>query len=197
MSSNQLNLTINPANSINTNRILGMIGMICAPALYVGSLFHTGNYDEPNPNQIFSSMFGVIYLCGAMASAIAMRRQRVTRNGIGAAILFAVQIIGLFMAMWFNVLEYAAPNLRQSTIFFITDMAYPFSHVLMIIVGIAVWKSGVWRGWRVVPPFLCGFALPLFFASSALIGRENSGWVFVGGVTLGFFLLGYAAKITK
>jgi hypothetical protein len=76
-------------------------------------------------------------------------------------------------------------------------MAYPFSHVLMIIVGIAVWRAGIWRGWRIVPAFLCGLALPLFFAGSALVGRENSGWIFIGGVTLGFFLLGYAVRTTR
>jgi hypothetical protein len=197
MSVNELNLTANRADSINTNRVLGIIGMIFAPALYLGSLFHSANFDEPNPNQLYSSIFGVLYLSGAMASAIAMRRLRVTGNGIGAAILFPVQITGLFLAMWFDILEYVAPNLRGSTIFFITDIAYPFSHVLMIIVGIAVWKTGLWRGWRLIPPFLCGLALPLFLASSALFGRENSGWIFIGGVTLGFFLLGYAVRNTK
>jgi ABC-type Na+ efflux pump permease subunit len=171
--------------------------MISAPALYLGSFFHSPNFDEPKTNQLFSSIFGVLYLSGAMASAMAMRRLRVTGHGRGAAILFAVQIVGLFLAMWFDILEYAAPHLKESTLFFITDMAYPFSHVLMIIVGIAVWKTGRWRGWRVTPPFLCGLALPVFFASSALFGRENSGWIFIGGVTLGFFLLGYAIKTTE
>jgi hypothetical protein len=99
--------------------------------------------------------------------------------------------------MGFDVLEYVAPQLRGSAIFFITDVAYPFSHVLMIIVGIAAWKTGVWRGWRLVPTFLCGLALPLFFAASAVFGRENSGWIFIGGVTLGFFLLGLAVKTSK
>ena len=194
---NELNLTISHTNSINKTRILGVIGMIFAPALYLGSFFHSANFDEPKANQLFSSIFGVLYLSGAMASAIAMRRLRVTGRGRGAAILFAVQIVGLFLAMWFDILEYAAPHLKESTIFFITDMAYPFSHVLMIIVGVAVWKTGAWRGWRVIAPFLCGLALPLFFVSSALFGRENSGWIFIGGVTLGFFLLGYAIKTTE
>jgi tryptophan-rich sensory protein len=197
MSVNELNLTVNPANSININRVLGVIGMLFAPALYIGWFFHSDNFDDPKANQLFSSIFGVLYLTGAIASAIAMRRLRATGSGIGAAILFCVQVIGLFLAMWFDILEYAAPNLRESTIFFITDIAYPFSHVLMIIVGFAVWKTGVWNGWRLIPPFLCGFALPLFMASSALFGRENSGWIFIGGVTLGFLLLGYAVKNTK
>lgn len=197
MSVNELDLSINRANSININRVLGTIGMILAPALYIGSFFHSADLDEPKANQLLSSIFGVLYLGGAMASAIAMRRLRVTGNGAGAVILFAVQIVGLFLAVWFDILEYAAPDLRQSAVFFIADIAYPFSHVLMIIVGAAVWKTGAWRGWRVVPPFLCGFALPLFFAASALIGRENSGWIFIGGVTLGFFLLGLTVKTAK
>jgi hypothetical protein len=197
MAVNELNLTVNRTDSINIIRLLGILGMVFAPALYLGSFFHSANFDEPKANQLFSSIFGVMYLSGAMASAIAMRRLRVTGSGIGATFLFAVQIIGLFLAMWFDILEYAAPNLRESTIFFITDIAYPFSHVLMIIVGIAVWKTGLWRGWQVIPPFLCGLALPLFFASSAIFGRENSGWIFIGGVTLGFFLLGYTVKNTK
>lgn len=197
MAANELNLTINRVNSINIIGILGIIGMICAPALYTGWFFHSDNFDQPKANQLFSSLFGVLYLNGALASAIAMRRLRVTGKGTGGAILFVIQTIGLFLAMGFDILEYAAPHMRESTIFFITDMAYPFSHVLMIVVGIAVWKTGKWRGWRTIPPFLCGFALPLFFASSALFGRENSGWIFIGGVTLGFFLLGYTVKSTK
>ena len=197
MSINELNLTINRSNSINTIRALGIIGMIFAPALYIGSFFRSADFEEPNANQLFSSIFGVLYIGGAMASAIAVRRLRVTGNGAGATILFAVQTVGLFAAMWFDILEYAAPHLKESTIFFITDMAYPFSHVLMIIVGIAVWRTGVWRGWRVVPPFLCGFALPSFFAASAIFGRENGSVVFPVLVTIGFFLLGLAVETTE
>lgn len=197
MSVNELNLSINRADSINARRLLGAAGMICAPGLYLSSLFQMQNYNDPNPNQLFASLFGVLYLCGALGCAVGMRGLRVTGNGTGGAILFAVQIVGLFLAMWCDILEYAAPHLKESTIFFITDLAYPFSHVLMIVVGVAVWRAGAWRGWRVIPAFLCGLALPAFFAASALIGRENVGSIFIVGVTLGFFLLGYAVKTSK
>ena len=196
MSVNELNLTINRTNSINSTRILGVIGMTFAPALYIGWFFHSDNFNEPNANQLFSSLFGVLYLSGAMASVVAMRLLRVTGSGAGAKFLFAVQIVGLFLAMWYDIFEYAAPHLRKSTVFFITDMAYPFSHILMIIVGVAIIRAGVWRGWRRVPAFLVGFALPSFFGLSAVIGRENGGFVFPLFVTLGFFLLGYAVKTT-
>ena len=94
MSAGELNVTINRANSINTIRILGIIGMVFAPALYVGWFFH-GEPDAPKVNQLFASICGVLYLSGAAASAIAMRRLGVTGNGVGAKILFAVQIAGI------------------------------------------------------------------------------------------------------
>lgn len=175
-----------------THRLLGIIGMICAPGLYFASYFYSQNPDQPNPNQIYASFLGVLYLCGALASVTAMRQMRVTGNGIGAKVLFGVQIAGLFLAMLFDVIEYAAPSLKQNWLFFVTDMAYPFSHVLMIVVGIAIVRAGRWSSWRRLPAFLIGFALPLFFAASALFGRENTGWIFIGSVTLGFFALGLA-----
>lgn len=193
MSANELTITNFQPKQINTNRLLGYIAMIAAPMLYIGSLFDTGHIRSENPYQIFASAFGAFYLCGAAASAIAMRRLRVTGKGIGAAILFYVQITGLLLAMAWDVLEYAAPHLRQSTLYFIADMSYPFSHVLMTIVGFAIWRAGVWTGWRVLPVFLCGLALPLFFLSGAFVGWNNSGWIFICGTISGFFLLGRAA----
>ena len=197
MSVNEINLPITHENSAVNHRLLGTIGMICAPGLYFASFFYSQNYDEPNPQQVYASLSGVIYLCGAAASATAMRRLRVTGNGIGAAFLFAVQIAGLALAMMYDILEYAAPHLKQSWLFSVTDMAYPFSHLLMIIVGAAIVRAGVWRGWRRIPAFLCGLALPLFFASSALFGRENVGFVFIASVTPGFFLLGCAVRAAE
>lgn len=177
-------------------RLFGTIGMICAPCLLFAWSFSSQNSGEPNPNQIFASLCGVLYLCGAAASALAMRKMRVTGNRIGAKILFTVQIAGLFLAMMCDALEYAAPQLKQTALFFVTDMAYPLSHVLMIAVGVAIVRARAWRGWRRIPAFLIGFALPLFFAASAF-GWEKAGWIFIGSVTLGFFLLGFAVFSTR
>ena len=95
------------------------------------------------------------------------------------------------LAMGFDVLQYAVPHWRGASIVFLfTDIAYPFSHVLMVIVGVAIWRARVWSGWRLLPAFLVGFALPSFFTAMALIGRDRGGWFFFIGVTAGWFLLG-------
>ena len=197
MSVNEMNLPLAPQSVFFSPRSLGTFGMICAPALYLASLFYSPDFQQPNPNQIYASLLGVVYLCGALASATAIRRLRVSGKGIGAAILYGAQVVGLFLAMTFDVLEYAAPQLRETTVFFITDMAYPFSHIMFLVAGIAIIRTGVWRGWRLIPAFLIGLALPSFIALSGLFGRENSGFVFPLLVTCGFSLLGYAIRTTK
>ena len=197
MSVNEISLPVGNRGFIFTHQTLGTIAMICSPLLYLASFFYSPNYNEPPQNQFFASLGGFLYLAGIMASAIAMRQLRITGKGKGGAILFGAQIAGLILAMMFDILSFVAPHLKQTAFFFVTDMAYPFSHLLMIIVGVAIVRAGVWRGWQRIPAFLCGSALPLFFASSAVFGRENSGWIFIGGVTLGFFLLGYAVSNTK
>ena len=61
----------------------------------------------------------------------------------------------------------------------------------------SVWKRirrdhPFFRFMRLLPAFLVGFALPSFFAAMALIGQERGGWFFIGGVTAGWFLLGFS-----
>jgi hypothetical protein len=180
-----------------SNRVFGAIGMILSPMLFLASFFFAPQFDQPSPHPFLAGLGGVLYLFGAMASATGMRSLRVTGNGKGARVLYFAQMTGLFLAMCFDVLENAAPQLRETTVFFITDMAYPLSHILMIIVGIAVIRAGVWRGWRKIPAFLVGFALPSFIILSIFFGRENGSFIFPLMITTGFFLLGLAVFTSK
>ena len=190
MAANELIFPVASDGSFISKKPLGIIAMLFAPCLYIGWFFHSAP-NAPKANPLMASLFGVLYLSGALASAFAIRRLRVTGSGKGAAILFALQAVGLVLAMGFDVLEYAVPHWRgNSTLFLITDIAYPLSHVLMVIVGIAIWRAKVWTGWRLLPAFLVGFALPSFFAAMALIGQERGGWFFIGGATVGWFLMG-------
>ena len=187
----------NDNSFLASNRLLGAIGMILSPMLFLASFFFAPQFDQPSPHPFLAGLGGILYLSGAMASATAMRRLRVTGNGKGASLLYFVQITGLLLAMCFDVLDNAAPQLRETTVFFITDMAYPLSHILMIIVAVAVIRAKVWRGWRRIPAFLVGLALPSFISLSAASGRENANFMFPLMVTVGFFLLGLAVFTTK
>jgi hypothetical protein len=79
-------------------------------------------------------------------------------------------------------------------VFFVADMAWPFSMLLMLGVGGFILRAGVWRGWRRLTALLCGSALPVSLAVSAVAGREVGGVLF-GVITLiGFMSLGHAVR---
>jgi hypothetical protein len=67
----------------------------------------------------------------------------------------------------------------------------------MIVVAVAVVRAKVWRGWRRIPAFLVGLALPSFVALSIAFGRVNGSFIFPLMVTTGFFMLGLAVLTTK
>lgn len=197
MATQEMMLTARVENSLLSNRVLGTVGIAFSPMLFLASFFYAPQPDQPSPYPLLAGLGGVLYLLGAMASATAMRNSRVTGDGTSAKILYVVQMTGLALAMSFDVIDNAAPQLRDTTIHFITDMAYPFSHVLMIVVGIAVIRAGIWHGWKKIPALLIGLGLPAFFAASALFGREMFAFTFPLMVTAGFFLLGLAVFTTR
>ena len=95
------------------------------------------------------------------------------------------------MAFVWSILE--ALELSLGSIFFrITDVAWPLSHMFMLVVGIFVLKAGVSRGWRKLPPFLCGLALPVTFAIGAVGGISAGGVLFGVMTAAGFMSMGYA-----
>ena len=180
-----------------TNRVLGTLGMILSPMMFPALFFYSPQPDQPNPFQFWASLGGVLYIIGALAGATAVRSLRVTGTGRGAAVLYIVQMVGLFLAMGCDALEYAAPQLRETWLFSVTDLAYPFSHLLMIIVAVAIVRARIWRGWRRIPAFLVGFALPTFIGLSIAFGREKAMFIFPLMTTAGFFTLGLAVFTTK
>lgn len=170
-------------------RRLALWAMLASPGLLVGGLLRG---PDPEAAGIAPNLCGMIYLSGVLATAVSLRLLGATGKGRGASLLLGLQTTVLLLAMGFDVIEYTAPQLQDTTVYFVTDMAYPLSHLLMIVVGIAILRARVLTGWRRFPAFMCGFALPAFIACAASAGREAGGPVFLTGVTGGFFLLGLA-----
>lgn len=166
--------------------------MIGAPMLFVeGMLYAYGDGDSPNVR--FIPLLGIIYPAGWACSLIGMRQLRAMGEGALSKAVFSVQLLGLFLAFLFNVQEMTGSD-PDSLFYRITDMAWPVSHVFMLVAGVLVLMAQVWRGWRSVTPFLCGLALPAFFAASALVGRGVAGYLFSILTVVAFMLLGYAVR---
>lgn len=194
----QTNLAINQESvSFNYNHLAGTIGMIFSPMLLVSLIIDIFLTDIPHRAQI-SSAFQLLYLSGWMCSAVGIRAQRAAGKGIGGGIIFVVQIIGLLLAMGLNVIEISQANPDSTGLIYqITDAAWPLSHLFMLVVGVAVVRAKIWRGWRRVTPFVCGSALLLMIPFALLLGQAKSAPVFGLLTTIGFMSLAYAVKTSS
>lgn len=167
--------------------------MLLAEGLYRQFTHMPDNYD----NQLVG-VLGVMYIGGWICSTIGMRRLRATGNGATSAVVFVIQLTGLFLAaLWSMQAIVHLPGLTESPLFGIADIAWPFSHVLMLVVGVLVLRAKAWSGWRRFMPLLCGAGLPLFFAASATGARMAGAFIFFSLTAIGFIALGYAVRTSN
>ena len=192
MAVEQINLPMSRQNTFMSARLLGTIGMLASPMLMVEGWLYTSGYGD-SPNLRFIPLLGIIYLTGWACSLTGMRQLRATGNGALSKAVFIIQLAGLFLAFLFNVQEISGST-PDTLIYRITDMAWPVSHVFMLVVGVLVLKAKVWRGWRSVTTFLCGLALPAFFAASTVIERGLASVIFGISTVAAFMALGYAVR---
>jgi hypothetical protein len=85
-------------------------------------------------------------------------------------IISGIQIVGLILALtWALLTALGSPRAFQ-TVLSVTDLSWPFSHLFMLVVGIAAWRAKVWNGWPVGMMFLCGCALPISMGIQRVCG---------------------------
>lgn len=147
---------------------LAMAGVLAAPMIGLSLLLSKLGYIK-NTGRI-DGFLSTIYMVGFLCVAIGLRLARVTGRGNSGTIVSGIQIIGLLLALDWAVLTALGNPSSSIVISAVTDMAWPFSHLFMLVVGTAAWRAKVWLGWPVVMLFVCGSALPLAMAGRALVG---------------------------
>jgi hypothetical protein len=178
-----------------STRLLGTLGMIGAPMMLLEGLYRSATHLRNNHNDYVVGAMSLLYIIGWASSSLGMRRLRVTGDSAASRAAFAVQMAGLLLAGVWALREVVKPSSDiNSTLFKVTDAAWPLSHIFMLVIGGLVLKADVWRGWRRLAPFLCGLALPTFFAASTVVRRESAGALFGIFTALGFMLQGYAVR---
>ena len=171
------------------DRLLGAVAMLAAPA-------SLALVTPPAKTDLRANLLMSVYLIGWACSAVAMRRHRVTGRGRGATALFAVQMAALALAFCQQPQDQLQLRPLGDVFYFASDMAWPFSHVLMLGVFAAVKRAGVWGGWRRWTPLACGLALPLtLLAVVAKVPSPNL--VFCAATASSFFALGLAVSTTR
>lgn len=194
MVANQAELPIR--GRVIDNRLLGTCGIIAAPMLLIESVHRYSSGLPDNSNTLFAGIVGTIYIFGWMCSAAGLRRTRVTGPGIGGLIIFIIQMLGLALAGIWSLQEIFHLRILDGVSWFgFGDAAWPLSHLFMLIVGVAVLRTDEWRGWRLAAPFICGFALPVFFIFAAAGIKDLGIAVFSSMTAAGFALLGNAVRL--
>ncbi len=197
MSVNGMNLiAATDAQTVSVNRLLGAAAMIGAPMLLLETILRMVNVLPQNTDNFWIGFVELFYIGGWIALAVGMRRLRVTGDNLGSRIVFALQMLGLILALLFTVQVMCGAGYDKppvSLVFKICDAGFPFSHLFMLVVGVFVWRAGVWRGWLRVAPFLVGIVLLLFMAGlGALVELPQGALVFAATAAIGLFSLALA-----
>ncbi len=149
MSVNEMSLELDSGTraSFLSNRKLGVLAMLGAPMLLVESVLRTANVLPQDGDNFWVGLLEMIYVGGWIALAFGMRRLRATGDGKASRVLFIVQIVGLILAFLFAVqICFGASFAKPNSFFVVTDLAFPFSHLFMFVVGAFVARAKVWRG---------------------------------------------------
>ncbi len=163
------------------NKLLGALGMLGAPFLFIGTAWYADDM----------GLTGLVYMTGWICSLLGLQRLRVTGDtAFGRGIFYAV-FTTLTLAQGWNVWTIFDPK-ADSTFYQILDLTWPLSNVLMLPLGIAVLRARRLAGWYRFVPLAVGLWLPITLAGMALVGRTSplmgfSGWY----STLAWALLGF------
>jgi hypothetical protein len=197
MAVEEVNLPLAQSGPLLTTKLLGACGIVGAQMFALDAVYRYAYGLGGGPNDRVSSALNLLYIIGWTCSAVALRRLRVTGRGSAARAAFVVQCAGLALAGLIACNEMSnLTGLASHPLYPLVDAAWPLSHLFMLVVGALVWRARVWRGWRRLPFFVCGLALPSYFATLPLFG-EDARFAFITLVTAGFTLLGIAVRTAK
>jgi len=189
------NSTIQQSSRALNTRLLGTLGMLASPMMLVEALY--AGFQQHGTDQ-FIGLLGVIYMGGWMCSIAGLRALNATGQGRVGRALLIIQLIGLSIAaLWSGHHLFTTNPQTEHTLYILTDLAWPLSHLFMIVVGIATLVTRNLQDWRRFTPLFCGLALPAAIIASIIAGETALGIVFSTGTTTAFALLGYAVRTSN
>lgn len=185
-------LTYQQSGSFLNTRLLGTLGMLGGSMMLVEGLY--AGFKQHGTDQ-FIAVIEVIYMTAWMASIYGLHLTDGTGKGKGGKAVLVIQFLGVLTAALWSGSHLVIPNPDTNhPLYIATDISWPFSHVFMIVTGIATLRAKSWTGWARFAPLLCGLALPVAILGSIMLGEVALGLVFGLWTTTGFTLLGYAVR---
>lgn len=152
----------NSLSGSNMNvKYLTTIALLGAPFLAIG--VYTEVYFFSLSDSWWTGLWGVLYCLGWMGSMEAIRRLGLAGNDrFGVGSVWSV-LIGLIIATISNVWQLVVPSYKP-VVFWILDMAWPLSNILMLPLGVAVLRARRLSGLQRWVPLAVGLWLPMSMA---------------------------------
>jgi hypothetical protein len=175
---------------MNTQRILGLFGMITSPLMLLYLMT-----DTPTAGAEFGllgSSLGMMFQLGCLASVGGLLLSGAAGTGRVSRSLLTVQMVLHSLAAIFQIREYLNPADAGAGLWVITDIAWPLGFLWMFVTGTVVLRARRWEGWRRFAPLLCGLPLPLSILISIVAGEGVMVYTFGGGLLLTYLFLGFA-----
>ncbi|GAB3943144.1 hypothetical protein GCM10028805_08900 [Spirosoma harenae] len=152
------------------HKLVGFFGLIGAP--FLGISMHLMSINHPLADSWIIKLAGIFYITGWMASMEGLRQLKATGNHRFGRVIIRLILITLTLANVYNVWELINPN-ESSVLYFILDMNWPLSNVLMLPVGIAALRARRLQGWGRWIPLAMSFWLPLALLLSKQYGMNS------------------------
>lgn len=147
---------------MNTNQ-LAIIALLGAPFLAIG--VYVEAYYPAFGNSWWTGVWGLLYMTGWMAGMNVMRRLNLAGTDRFGKAIVRVVLGTLAVANVSNVWQFVAPTYKP-TVFWLLDICWPLSNLLMLAVGVAVLRTKRLSGWQRWVPLVVGFWFPLTMAVS-------------------------------
>jgi hypothetical protein len=151
-----------------SNKSLGILALIGAPWLFIGT---TVEQRIPHlADSWFTGVWGLLFISGWICAAIALKRLRATGNTYFGKIIVIALLVSLSVANISNVIQIIVEENKPSY-FMYFDLFWPFSNIIMLIVGITVIVVNGLPGWKRYIPLATGLWFPLAMLSTLIDNR--------------------------
>ncbi|WP_350241117.1 hypothetical protein [Deinococcus sonorensis] len=151
----------------STLKTLGFITLLTSPAMTLEAARH-GFHKVANENTdpvgaLLYGLFSVGWLCGVLG----LRYLRATGTGKAARWLLNVLAITVTLAVLQSIMDLLKVPTGHP-IYMVTDLAWPLSMLLTLIVGIAAVFARQLPGWTRLVPLFMGAFIPIMVVQGAL-----------------------------
>ncbi len=171
-------------------RILGLITMLCAPAMLIDGFRHGMQRTLNGENDLLGNLLYLAFAVGWWCAMLGLKQLHATGRGTLGRAVATLSLVTIALAMLQTPLDIAHFNM-QHPVYIISDLAWPLSMVLTFVVSLAVLFARVLPLPHRLAPLFCGISLPVGFAYMAFARLEDMPIAEFGWHTaVGWFLLG-------